>query len=308
MHFRGLDLNLLIALDALLTERNVTRASERVGISQPGMSAALQKLRHYFSDPLLDPVGRRLELTPRARGLISVVKDVLGRIDALANTTPIFDPAGPPRTFNVAMSTYCTDVVAHRLGTYLLDHAPGVNCHIDDLAADSLSQLDNGKYDFCITVAQRAILDPAYADGSLLEKHMFTDEFVVIAAKCNERFERMETFGEFCELPYVEVGFGNNVTSIVEYALRGQKRRPKTRVVVPSFWNALNVVSRSELTSIVPRRIFERNAKSLRLQTRPLDLPIPHLDETLMWHMRANDDPGNIWLRSVFERICLNLP
>jgi LysR family nod box-dependent transcriptional activator len=307
MHFRGLDLNLLIALDALLTERNVTRAAERIGISQPGMSAALQKLRYHFSDKLLDRVGRRLELTSRARELTSAVKDVLSRIDALANATPVFDPAKASRTFAVAMSTYCADVIGDLLGTYLLKNAPEVSCHIDDLAADSLLELDNGKYDFCITVAQRAILDPTYREGSLLEKHLFTDDFVVVAAKSNKAFKAIETFGDFCELPYVEAGFSNKITSMVEYALLGQPCRPKTRMTVPSFWNALTLVSRSELVSIVPRRLFDRTEKRFGVQSKPLSLPIPVLDETLIWHMRANDDPGNIWFRNVLESVCSDI-
>jgi DNA-binding transcriptional LysR family regulator len=307
MHFRGLDLNLLVALDALLTERNVTRASERIGISQPGMSAALQKLRDHFDDPLLERVGRRLELTPRAKEMTGIVKEVLSTIDTLSKATPSFDPIDSSRSFAIAMSTYCADIIGDKIAAYLLDNAPSITCRIDDLSSESLSQLDNGRYDFCITVAQRAILDPAYVGGSLLEKHLFTDQFCVVAAADNDKFRKVKNFREFCSLPYVEVVFGGNVMSIMDYAFRGQVRRPMTRMSLPGFGNALSLVSRSKYVTIAPRRLCEVYKKSLSLQTKSFELPIPHLRETLIWHMRVNDDGGNIWFRDALLAMCKEL-
>lgn len=307
MHFRGLDLNLLVALDALLTERNVTRASERIGISQPGMSAALQKLRDYFSDPLLERVGKSLELTPRAREMATATKEILSSIDTLSKNTPEFDPHESGRTFSIAMSTYCADVIAAPLGSYLREAAPSIVCHIEDLSSDSLAELDNGKHDFCITVAQRAILDPAYAGGSLLEKNLFDDRFCVLGSAKDQDFAAISNFEDFCLLPYVEVVFAGHVTSIIEYAFRGQVRKPIASFTVPNFWNAMNMVSRSSFVTILPRRMFERYGKALDLRTKDFELPIPHLHETLMWHMRANDDRGNMWFRKVLETVATRL-
>ena len=92
MHFQGVDLNLLVALDALLSEKSVTRAAERIHISQPGMSAALQKLRWHFSDQLLERVGRRLELTPLAHGLAEPLKEILFKVRQILDTEPSFNP------------------------------------------------------------------------------------------------------------------------------------------------------------------------------------------------------------------------
>lgn len=307
MHFRGLDLNLLVALDALLTERNVTRAAERLCISQPGMSAALQKLRDHFSDPILERVGRKFELTARAREMTPTIKELLSTIDTLAKATPEFNPQESNRTFSIAMSAYCADVISARLASFLLQKAPSIVCHIDDLSSDSLSELDNGKHDFCVTVAQRAILDPAYAEGSLMEKHLFTDQFCVVASSGNSKFNKISGFQDFCDLPYVETVFSGHVTSIVEYAFRGQIRKPMTRITAPSFWNAMTLASQSDFVTIVPRRMLETYKQALKLQTKPFDLPIPHLHETLMWHMRADDDRGSIWFRNVLDEICGDL-
>lgn len=307
MHFRGLDLNLLVALDALLTEQNVTRASERISISQPGMSAALQKLRDYFADPILERVGRRLELTPRAKEMTSIVKEVLSTIDTLSKAMPTFDSMGSSRSFTIAMSTYCADVIGDKIATYLLHNAPSIVCHIDDLSSESLSKLDSGSYDFCITVAQRAMLDAAYMGGSLLEKHLFTDQFCIVAASHNDKFRNITSFREFCALPYVEVVFNNNIMSIIDYAFRGQIHKPMTRMSLSGFRNALSLVSQSDYVTIAPRRLCEMNRRALNLQMKSFELPIPHLHETLIWHMRANDDAGNVWFRNALLTICKDL-
>src|SRR3546814_19494155 len=104
MHFRGLNLNLLVSLDALLTEKSVSRAAEKLHITQPAMSASLQRLRQYLSDPLLHQVGRKFELTPRALAMSMPVKDLLLQIDAQLNADQSFDPLTSKRTFRLAMS------------------------------------------------------------------------------------------------------------------------------------------------------------------------------------------------------------
>src|SRR3546814_10847397 len=99
MHFRGLKLNLLVSLDALLTEKSVSRAAEKLHITQPAMGASLQRLRQYLSDPLLHQVGRKFELTPRALAMSMSVKELLLQIDALLNADQSFDPLTAKRTF-----------------------------------------------------------------------------------------------------------------------------------------------------------------------------------------------------------------
>lgn len=112
MHLQRLDLNLLIALDALLTERNVTRAAERIYISQPGMSAALQKLRQHFSDPLLERIGRNMELTARGRALADPVKTILTQIRELNDQCKSFDPSQAQRVFRISATTYVSELLA----------------------------------------------------------------------------------------------------------------------------------------------------------------------------------------------------
>src|SRR3546814_18229479 len=106
MHLKGLNLNLLVVLDALLREKSVTKTAERLNVTQPAISAALQRLREYLEDPLLERNGRKVELTQRAKDLAVPVREILLRIESALKTTPNFDPAEDKRPFRVAMSEH----------------------------------------------------------------------------------------------------------------------------------------------------------------------------------------------------------
>src|ERR1700753_1546934 len=133
MHLNRFDMNLLIALDALLREKNVTRAGERIYLSQSTMSGALQRLRDYFGDELLVRVGRELELTPRAQTLVDPVRDILLRVQAALESEPSFDPATAARRFSIVMSDYCFLTFLRPVIKRLQEEAPGITCRVEPL-------------------------------------------------------------------------------------------------------------------------------------------------------------------------------
>src|SRR5262245_8517337 len=147
MQLNRFDLNLLIALDALIHEKNVTRAAERVFVSQPAMSAALQKLRDYFNDPLLVRVGRDMQLTPRGLSLVEPVREALLRIQATLGTQPTFDPATVQRTFTVISSADAILRVMPGVLRRVTREAPGVQCHIEHFSETTLARLEYGDAD-----------------------------------------------------------------------------------------------------------------------------------------------------------------
>jgi LysR family nod box-dependent transcriptional activator len=129
MRFNKLDLNLLVALDAMLLERNISRAAERLHVSQSAMSSSLARLRTYFDDPLLVQVGRRMELTPRAQALKEVVRDILGRVDTAIATRPQFDPAQSDREFRLLVSDYTlVTLMPHLLALVRRKSRTGAKC------------------------------------------------------------------------------------------------------------------------------------------------------------------------------------
>jgi len=152
MQLNRFDLNLLIALDALLHEKNVTRAAERVFLSQPAMSASLQKLRDYFQDALLVRVGREMELTPRALSLVQPVREALLKVQATLGTQPTFDPATVRRTYTVIATDEAVPELVPRVLGRMAREAPQIQCHVEQVSQTSLTKLSYGDADLCLSL------------------------------------------------------------------------------------------------------------------------------------------------------------
>ena len=154
MRFNKLDLNLLVALNALLTERSISRAAEKIHLSQPATSNALSRLRSYFEDELLVSSGRQLLLTPRAMALIEPVREVLMRIDSTIATQPDFSPLTEQRDVTLLASDFTTTVLVPRLLEVLHREAPGLRIHLRSQTQRPDEMLEQGKADFLIIPSQ----------------------------------------------------------------------------------------------------------------------------------------------------------
>ncbi|MDR3472267.1 MAG: LysR family transcriptional regulator [Devosia sp.] len=311
MHFQGLNLNLLVSLDALLSEKSVTRAAERLNVTQPAMSTALRKLRVHLEDPLLERVGQHLDLTPRAREIAGSVKDLLQQINALLNSQPQFDPTTAKRTFRVAMSGYMAELLGAPLIDFLLAQAPGICVQFADLATDSLRRVEEGEFDFCITVVERELGDTSLSAGNLSEQLLFSDQYVLVAAQRNAAVTGRLTYAEFCAMPYVELRFGGGYKSIPDLVLDRQQVRPRTQAWMTTSQNVLSAVSATAAVAIVPSRLFELHRTNLQLKSIKPPLPLPNINQKLFCHVRSEGDPGHRWfgqtLRSVAEKsFCLD--
>ena len=128
MHFRGLDLNLLVALDALITERSISRTGEKIHLSQPATSGALARLREYFKDDLLVPVGRKMVLTPLAEELAEPVRQLLLQTEAIIHRNPVFSPMTSDRAFRLVMSDYVATTLMSRALPEIQRQARGSGC------------------------------------------------------------------------------------------------------------------------------------------------------------------------------------
>jgi LysR family nod box-dependent transcriptional activator len=300
VHLGGLDLNLLLALDALLSEKNVTRAAERMNISQPGMSAALQKLRWHFSDPLLEKVGRRLELTPRARTLAQPVKNILFEIRTLTNGAEDFDPAKAQRIFRVCASTYCSDLLAIPVIRYLGKVAPQVSVQFDDLFSDTFARLVDGQIDIAIAIPQRLLMEPVNLNGPLSSADLFSDRLVLAVANDNSAVGNTISFDELCELPYVETRFAGQTVSISEQALRRQPKQPRVRAWFPNFQLTLDAVAQTGVIATAPEKLIAMRGAQ-RVRTLPLPFEVPDFEEHVYWHPRNDHDSGHRWFRAVLQ-------
>jgi len=299
MHFDGLDLNLLVALDALLSEQSVTRAASRLCVTQPAVSVALQKLRVQFSDQLLERVGRRMELTPFAQALALPVKDLLHQVRTLVESRSRFDPAIDSRSFRMLMSSSIAQIFGVPALRSMRHHAPNVHCQIDVFVApDLLRRLQDGEIDLCIQLFQPGVWDPGIELQSFSHEALFADHYVLIGDKSNPQVFEGMSYDDFCRIDHVETRFGGNLVSMSERSLSAMPKRPNTPIVVPTYNLAIEAVIGSAMTAIVPHRVVEAAALDERLIIVEPPFAIGPLEQSMMWHKRYDNDPGHIWFRN----------
>lgn len=309
MHFNRLDLNLLVALDALLTEQNVTRAAERMHVSQPAMSGALQRLRQHLNDPLLQAVSHhRLQLTPRARRMAGPVKELLLRIHSTLSNEPEFDPVTTDRFFQVAMSSYCTQILGAPLVWDLQQKAPRVRCRFHELSADSLEKVANGEFDFCVTLSNRSFLDPASKYENLMAAEIFTDRFVLVASSSNRKIAGTLSFDEVRAMPSVEVRLFGDMRAISDRVLQRYDAPANSIAIVSSYLLALSLVSSSGLIAIVPETLARRHAVAYDLKIYQPDFHLPELVESVIWNASNDADPAHVWFRERLLAAGKNVP
>jgi DNA-binding transcriptional LysR family regulator len=307
MHLRGLDLNLLIALDALLTERNVTRAAERIHISQPGMSAALQKLRDHFADRLLERIGRNLELTARGRALADPVKTILSQISELNDQSTSFDPSAARRVFRVSATTYGCEMLATPLISRLRKVAPLISVQFDELSADAADRILDGQIDFAITISAR-LLDGLQVHAEFLRSEtLFTDQFVVAISRDNVHTAPTITFDELCEIGYIETRFGGVIAGVAEQLWRQQPKQPRTCGWLPNFQLTLNTVGRTDMGTIVPSLLVSMQGDRYNVRALPVPFEMPVLEERIYWHRRNDSDPGHLWMERAIAEVATSL-
>ncbi|MGH8258736.1 MAG: LysR family transcriptional regulator [Steroidobacteraceae bacterium] len=300
MQLNRFDLNLLIALDALIHEKNVTRAAERVYVSQPAMSAALQKLRDYFDDPLLVRVGRDMELTPRGLSLVEPVREALLRIQATLGTQPTFDPATVHRVFTVIV----TDEAAPRLVPAVLRRvtreAPGVQCHIEQISHTSLTRLEYGDADLCLGLDLLRLYSIRAFPDTLRSVELRPVRWVCAVSRDHPALGDELTLEQYRSLPHVFARPNGHTAPVEELVRRLLNLDLDVRATAQSLLELPFMLPGTPLAATVPERVATLVAPLLPLKT--FALPFDALDghEVLLWHKRNEPDPGHAWLRALF--------
>jgi len=303
MHLNHLDLNLLVSLDALLREKNVTRAARRVHVTQPAMSGALQRLRQYFNDELLVRVGRNLELTPRAQSLVTPVREILLLIQDTVDRTPEFDPATTHRSFSVVMSDYSTAVLMPDVLHALNEQAPGIEIQVSPLRASLNNRLESGRTEMGVIPADYNLM---VSDGPISEElrtaTLFTDSWVCAVSEDHPHIRDELTLEDYLEFPHVVPNFGKGVITFEEVAIRKAALHIKTRAAIPSFTTLLSLIPGSTLIATVQKRLAQKFINRYPIKIFEPPLKISELKEKLVWHERNDYDPGLMWLRELITK------
>jgi LysR family transcriptional regulator, nod-box dependent transcriptional activator len=307
MQLNTFDLNLLRALDALLVERNVTRASERLFVTQPAMSGALQRLRDNFGDQLLVRVGREMELTPLARSLVAPVREVLLQIQATLETRPSFEPKLARRNFKVAMSDYATLVLMPAVLRLLAIEAPFMTCHVEALTELSYGRLENGELDFCASVDDWHLFGN-YEPGQVIRtQKLFSDDFVCVVDRHHPDVGATMSLDQYRHLSHNVARFGRGVATIVEQFWDAAHLELNIAATAPNFSSLIFMLPGTALVATAQRRLAGMLAASLPLKIVECPLELGSLNEILVWHARNEFDPGHQFIREIFAKAAATL-
>lgn len=293
------DLNLLLVLDALLTEQSVTKAAKRLFVSQPAVSGSLQRLREIFDDQLLVRVGRQMELTARAKSLAGPVHDALVNIQQVLNLRQDFDPATARRTFRIAMSDYCAITVLPRLVRRLARLASGIGVMVEPIGPDSVHRLESGHLDLSVMPDERRSLGTPTHPEMLLDVPLYEDRFVCVVA-ADHPLSGSVTLKEYESYPHAKAFFGDNMVTIYELAYEEAGVASQTAVQVPNFSSLLFQLPATKLIATVPAGVAQLLKALIGLKPLHPPIELPILKENLIWHMRYEADPGHQWLREQF--------
>ncbi|MBB2926288.1 LysR family transcriptional regulator [Paraburkholderia silvatlantica] len=299
MDFHGIDLNLLAAFDALMSERNVTRAATQVGVSQPAMSAALSRLRTLLGDPLFLRSADGLLPTPRARELADPVSQALRQIEAAFVKRPEFVPGEAVLTFNLGLSDYPAFVLLPALLEALGEQAPGIaiNVHAFNDRDHAVDLLDTGMIDAAIGVP------PTHPEGRILTRPILRDEFVTIVASRHPAARRGMNMKTYLSLPHALVSPEGQRHGLVDQALAQQGKQRTLALTLPQMFAVPAVVARTGMTATVMKRIALNSPASRKLALFPPPMPLPEIVFHVIWHRRSEGHPAQQWLRALIESV-----
>ncbi len=291
-NFSRIDLNLLVVFDAVAQSQSVTAAADRLSLSQPAVSHALNRLRDLVGDRLFVRSGNGFLPTPRAEAMILPVRQLLAMAHGVL-VTGEFDPAGSARVFHVGASDYAALTVIPELVRALRDEAPGVTLKVVPPREQILAQLESGELDCSLWGAQTP--RPPF-----LSQELFREHFVgLVSARHPLAVEACQgtlTLDDFLAHPHMMVTFRDPRLSPVDAALEALGRRRRVAVIAPNFASNIASLSGTDLIMCLPSRLAN-SISSPDLIHFPLPLEVPDYPYSLIWHERTDGDPTCAWLR-----------
>lgn len=301
MNLASFDLNLLRVLDALLRECSTVRAGERIGLSQPAVSAALARLRHATGDPLFVRQGLRLVPTDFARTLEGEVRDVLDRVEALLSTGR-FDPAAARGLVRIGAGDFFHEFLVPPLAEAVARAAPGLSLRVLDLfPADYAATLDRHEVDLALI--------PALSLPDWIIRHeLFRSRYAVVARQGHPRLAHLPPGATipldlFCDLGHAMFSSVGASSSLGDRALAAAGRTRRVVLTVPSFYGVARAVSRSDLVALLVHEFAAAMAGPMSLVLYEPPIPVEPTPILLIWHRKSDASPAHRWLRELVIRV-----
>ena len=301
MNIALVDLNLLIVFDAVMREKHVTRAAKRIGMTQPAVSNALNRLRYIAKDDLfvrsssgVIPTTRALELGPPIRQAIHLVEN--------AFDPSSFDPKNSTDEFNIAISNYTASILFPKLAECLEKEAPNINVRSKQLGdVDLLKELEAANIDFIIAGQQLEETE------NVVSQHLYDEDFVCVLRKGHPYAKKKQlSIKEFSQSKHLMVATTGKAFGFVDYLLEAKGLKRRVAMTVNQFLVAPAIIRNSDMVLTVSRRVAERFRLD-SVKVYPLPLITNPLKLKLIWHKRSDTNPGNKWLRKKIIDICKNI-
>ena len=288
-NLRRLDLNLLLTLDALLSEHNVTRAARRLNLTQSSVSVQLAKLRRAFDDPLLLPGPRGMSPTAHAETLREPLRLALKALEGVIAPAAAFDPAKAIQTFRVMASDYTAATILMPTLPALRTAAPSANLAILNLEPERIArQAEQGEIDLAFHTSHDA-------PPSLRQRLLFKERYVLAGRIDHPRLKRKPTLAQFCKLDHALVSpDGGGFRGVTDQALAAQGLQRRVVVSVPHFLLLHPMLMSTDLVAMLPERLA-RSVPGLRIIEAPIE--VPGFEMAMLWHERLHRDPAHVWLR-----------
>lgn len=291
---RSQDLSLLVIFDAIMTEGSITRAADRLNITQPAVSNAVGRMREIWKDDLFIKAGRNITPTLFAQNLWAQVREPLEEIDDAINPKG-FDPSNSRRTFRIAATDLMVDLAWANLRRRLEQEAPDVSVQTVPYT------IANGE-----TVLSRASVDILIGAVDLMPP-MDTSEFLVdleYVCAVNARHDLAKgdmTLERFVAADHLLVSLSGDVRGYTDTVLAEHGLQRRVAMTINNFASAINVVEKSNLVCVLPSVSVKPYVDSGTLVSRPLPIPVPGPKLSMFWHKRSDREPGNVWLRGVLK-------
>ncbi|WP_431235999.1 LysR family transcriptional regulator (plasmid) [Mycolicibacterium psychrotolerans] len=295
-----LDLNLLVSLLALLEERNVTRAGQRLHISQPAMSSALARLRRHFGDELLSRCEQEYVLTPLASSLLPALREAIAMTERVVDTRWEFDPASARRHFSIMVSDYAELVLATPFAAALSERAPQCSVHFLPLPDARVDDVD--------AVLRRTdvvVLPHGFHSGyPCLD--LFSDGWCVLAASGNTAVAQTITPDQLTKFPHAALNSAGNA-ALVAQVLAMDNLELWVQATTPHFLALPFLVEGTDRIALVQRRHAQRLCAAAEVRIVPISPSMPRFTEAAWWHPIHDADPGHRWLRTVLADASVEL-
>jgi LysR family transcriptional regulator, nod-box dependent transcriptional activator len=295
MRINKLDLNQLAALDALLRERNVSRAADQLHLTQPALSASLARMRNYFGDPLLVPSGRTFRLTPFARSLVEPVHDLLLRAQALTRRRPELDPARIERDITIVASDYATHVLLAPLFSRAQREAPGLRFEVRPLSGYLQEELAQGDVDLVISI-------PTSISSEEPSEPLLRDTNSCVVWSGNTEVKRSLTLAQYLQLGHVVPVLGKGRLPTIDQRTAdalGLQRRVEVRV--PGFDLVPPCIVGTSRIGTLQTLLARRMAELWPLRVLRCPFETADIELVLQWHRHQSQDPAILWVRSALH-------